>query len=354
MLVQCPKCKTTYKVSDDVIKGTSPAFRCSRCKYTFELEMNAPMEPVDRESPRQQEVAAEDHDERELSFTFGAKNDSPEEDRSWDQSEVRLPRQKDDTPAPSLHLPAGAASNETSESWSMSGAQELQEKPFIVTPPPVDQRTLGQTPAAQPPQASAETTLDNQESADNIFPIHTFRDQAVSTVPYLTLFGLLVIFFSLGTAYLEAHPKVAEDVVRRIPLIGPSVVRNGYLKNGVLLKSLHADYQTIMGNREVLVVRGEALNQNPVVIRELRVVGRLYNESGKTIERQVIWVGNALSPKIIRGMSAQDISDLQRLKPLKSFEVPPGDSISFAIVFLRPAKEVKDFGCEVLSAEGEI
>lgn len=353
MLVQCPKCKTTYKVSDDVIKGASPTFRCSRCKYTFEMEAMAPAEPLGRESLPEQEAPVKSRDERELSFTFGAKSDA-EEGQSEDQSEVRLPRRKDDTAPAAPHLPTAANGDEIAEPWSMSGAQELQEKPFIMTPPPIEEKTLGAAPAAQPHQASAEANTSSEEPADNIFPINTFRDQAVSTVPYLTLCGLLVIFFSLATAYLEAHPTVTENVVRRIPLIGPSVVRNGYLKNGVLLKSLHADYQTIQGSREVLVVRGEAVNQNPVVIRELRVVGRLYNQSGKTIERQVIWVGNALSPKIIRGMSAQDIIDLQRLKPLKSFEVPPGDSISFAIVFLRPAKEVKDFGCEVLSAESEI
>src|SRR6185295_7724160 len=45
MLIQCPKCQTTYKVSDEVVKGTTPAFRCSRCKHTFELEANdAPRE----------------------------------------------------------------------------------------------------------------------------------------------------------------------------------------------------------------------------------------------------------------------------------------------------------------------
>ena len=45
MLIQCPNCQTTYKVSDEVLKGTTPAFRCSRCKHTFELEANdAPRE----------------------------------------------------------------------------------------------------------------------------------------------------------------------------------------------------------------------------------------------------------------------------------------------------------------------
>lgn len=353
MLVQCPKCKTTYKVSDEVIKGTSPAFRCSRCKHTFESETTASAESLDGESPPAEQAAVKSRDERELSFTFGARSDA-EEGQSQGQGETRVPGRKDAMAPRAPQSPTTGSGDEISKPWSISVAEDTQEMPFTMTPPPHEEKTLEEPAAAQSHEASTETHPTSQEAADNIFPINTFRDQAASTVPYLTLFGLLVIFFFLVTAYLEAHPKVTEEVVRQIPLIGPSVVRNGYLKNSVLLKSLRADYQSIQGNREVLVVSGEAVNQNPVVIREVRVIGRLYNQSGKALEQQVIWVGNALSPKIIRGMSAQDIVDLQRLKPLKSFEVPPGDSISFAIVFLRPTKEVKDFSCDVLSAEGEI
>jgi hypothetical protein len=131
------------------------------------------------------------------------------------------------------------------------------------------------------------------------------------------------------------------------------VLKNNHLKSGVALQSLHAGHQTIQGNREVLVITGVAQNQNPVVIREVRVAGQLYNLEGKEIEQQIIWIGNAISPRIIRGMTVQDIADLQRLKPLKTFEIPPGDSIPFTIVFLKSTKEIKDFSCEVLTAEGE-
>jgi predicted Zn finger-like uncharacterized protein len=353
MLVQCPKCKTTYKVSDEVIKGASPAFRCSRCKHTFELETIASGESLDSESLPAEQGALKSRDEREMSFTFGARS-AAEEGQFPGQRERQLPERMDAPAPPAPQSPTTGRGSKISEPWSMSVTEETREKPFTMTPPRIEENSLEAPAAASPHEASSEANPTSQEAADNIFSIHTYRDQVASTVPYLTLFALLVIFFFLATAYLEAHPKVTEEVVRQIPLIGPSVVRNGYLKNGVLLKSLRADYQTIQGNREVLVVSGEAVNQNPVVIREVRVVGQLYNHSGRTVEQQAIWVGNALSPQIIRGMSAQDIVDLQRLKPLKSFEVPPGDSISFAIVFLRPTKEVKDFSCKVLSAEGKV
>ena len=121
-----------------------------------------------------------------------------------------------------------------------------------------------------------------------------------------------------------------------------------------LIRSARAGYQSIQGNREVFVLTGVASNQNPVVIRQVQITGRVYNETGKEMEEQTIWLGNTISPKIIRGMTPQDISDLQRLKPLKSFEIPPGDSIPFTIIFFKPAKAIREFSCEVLAAEEEI
>jgi hypothetical protein len=141
--------------------------------------------------------------------------------------------------------------------------------------------------------------------------------------------------------------------LKKIPLIGSAVLKNNHLKEGILIRSLSTGYQSIQGNREVFTVSGVALNQNPVVLREIQLIGKIYNQDGKEIERQTIWVGNTISPKIIRGMTLEDIPQLQELKPLKSFEIPPGDSIPFTIVFLKSAKGAREFTCGVALAEGD-
>lgn len=348
MLVQCPQCKTTYKVADEVIKGTSPAFRCSRCKHTFELETASSAARVAGNASGDN-LHAGNPDEQELSFTFSP--GEPEQNESPDHRHTGS-SETNDAGKPAVSRPA--MHDAATDSWVIAADEPAHEAPIAAAAPQgTEKNIISAGDAPQPPRLSAAADPPSRETPENIVPISEFRDQAASTVPYLTLFGLLVIVFLLTTAYLEAHPNTSESMIRKIPLIGPSVLKNNYLKNGLLLKSLRAAYQSIEGNREVLVVSGEAVNQNPVVVREVRVLGQLYNSEGKRVEQQIIWLGNALSPKIIRGMSAQDIADLQRLKPLKSFEVPPGDSVSFAIVFLRPAKAIKDFSCEVVSAEGE-
>jgi hypothetical protein len=194
---------------------------------------------------------------------------------------------------------------------------------------------------------------DDSQSAYKVLPMSSYLDQQASILPYLTLFGVLVIFFSLLAVISYAHPKTSETLLKDIPFIGRAVLKNNHLKDGILLGSLRGRYQSIQGNREVIVITGVAVNQNPVVIREIQISGKVYNESGKELEQQTIWVGNTLSGKIIRGMTAEDIPHLQSLKPLKSFEMPPGDSVPFAVVFLRSTRSAKDFTCEVALAEGE-
>jgi hypothetical protein len=125
----------------------------------------------------------------------------------------------------------------------------------------------------------------------------------------------LIIIFALVTAFNRAHPAATEEFVRQIPMVGASVLRNNRLKDGVLLQSLRGGYQSIQGNREVFVITGAALNQNPVTIRAIQISGESYNNQNEEIEKQTIWVGNAISPNIVRGMTLQDISNLQKLPP---------------------------------------
>ena len=79
MIVRCPSCKTTYKVAEDLVKDSNPAFRCSRCKYTFKLgSAETPEKPVD-EAQSGEKLSPQTRRERELSFTFSPKKQGKEE-----------------------------------------------------------------------------------------------------------------------------------------------------------------------------------------------------------------------------------------------------------------------------------
>lgn len=334
MFVRCPSCHTKYKVPEELLRGTAAVFRCSRCKHTFELEVT--------QTP--QRTAASD-DGQELSFGF-APNGNPEEKNQ----SVNAPGP---TSLPSHSGESVMQTGDSTERWSLTVSDIEPEEPFTLS---ATEHIRNESSIDQPEHARGQPqdSLLRPGAAEKILPFDPYRDQPASTKPYLTLFGLLIIFFSSLTALHQAHPTTSEHIVQNIPLVGSAVLKNNHLKSGVVLQSLRGSYQAIQGSREVFIVTGMAHNQNSAVVREVRIAGRVYDQEGKGVEQQTIWVGNAISSKIIRGMTAQDIADLQRLAPLKTFGIPPGDSVPFAIVFMRATKAIKDFTCEVLSAESEL
>lgn len=347
MLVRCPKCQTMYKVSDDVLNHSAPAFRCSRCKHTFERE--APRLPDASSDADLIREAMPGGSDKELSLPFDATPEIPARDRDVGKT-AALPEEGFETSAERLDL---------GDQWSLTERAAKEDRPFVMPKndrPAVPSKIIDAPrdfPVEDPffPRTGSGEDGDN---TNNILPISSYRDQKASILPFITLSSLLVIGFILVSLISYAKPQASEAFIKRIPLLGTAVLKNDYLKDGILIQSLRSGYQTIQGNREVLLVSGVALNQNPGVVREIQLSGVTYNNDGKKIENQTIWVGNTISPKIIRGMTLEDIPHLQNLKPLKSFEIPPGDSIPFTIVFLKSAKTAREFSCAVLMADGPI
>jgi predicted Zn finger-like uncharacterized protein len=348
MLVRCPKCRTTYKVSDELLKGSAPAFRCSRCKYTFELEAHTLAENQPSEHRETSPASASAENEPGLPF----EPEQPDAANGGAEKTSGLPDEKE---LGSTDSEAAAIAARDGE-WAIRDAGDQAHLDFIVPAdePPLRSPTRGELAKdswEKDPFFAKMSIAERSEESDNILAISPYLDQRASVLPFVSLFCLLIIGFTLFSVISYANPRGAESMIKAIPLFGPAALRNNHLRQGVVVQSLRTGYQTIQGNREVFLVSGIAINQNPEVIREIQLSAVTYNEEGKELERQMIWAGNTISPKIIRGMTAEDIPHLQDLKPLKSFELPPGDSIPFTIVFLKSAKNAKTFSCEVLAAE---
>lgn len=346
MLVQCPSCKTTYRVADEVVKGAAPAFRCSRCRHTFEIQAQSTSAAV--RLPKTKDEAPSETNQ-ELSFPFAEPQQTA--------GPVAKENGRASSEPPTGEGKAAAVNAPEREAGPIAETHAINTS--STKTPDAGQVTEPEKSADRRNHASATESYfgagvdEEDEGPGQVLPMSAYVDQRASIFPYLTLFALLAVAFSLVAALGRAEPKFSQSLVQHIPLLGGMLLKNSHLKNGILIRSVRAGYQNIQGNREVLVVTGMALNQNPMVIREVQVTGRVYNDAGKELEQQTIWLGNTISPKIIRGMTSEDIPHLQNLKPLRSFEIPPGDSVPFTIVFLKALKGSKDFTCQVVSALAE-
>ncbi len=280
-----------------------------------------------------------------MSFSFPDEITAAEEK---DNGEPPVPHAAAKQESPSVNEDrASPPAKERDDNWSLALSSPSANEPLSIpkeSRPPLIDTSIEAIPKFEMDWHNPSSLLEKKEPSLAL---------PLSTLPYLILFATFLLIYSMLTLVHQTQPKTMETFIKAVPLLGSLVFKNNHLRKAISIQSLRPGFQTILGNREVFVVSGMAINRNPVSVREVRVEGHLYNAEGKEIERQSMWVGNAISAKIIRGMTAQDISDLQKLKPLRRFEIPPEESVPFTIVFLKPTStKIGDFSWRVLSAEG--
>ena len=348
MLVQCPSCRTTYRVADNLVAAPNPTFRCSRCKHIFILG-SKPVSGPTRKPPEPPPSPPRKEKEPELIFSFHPPPKTKETEQLGTE-EVPRPGTADEAPAaveeaPSFTIP------KRKDTWSMTAGNPAtekvvsikEEKPFSKAGKPAGRR--------RDFEQEAPDFLTTQDKAGSERPVEPPLDRPISITPYLILCAVL---FSLSFGVVLVHktrPESVEGLLKTIPWLGPSVLQNNHLRQGIVLQTSRPSFQRILGNREVFVVSGVALNRNAVKVREIKLEGYIFGSDGKVIEHQVVTLGNAISTKIIRDLTALEISTLQRLSPPKRFEMSPDESAGFVIVFLKSSAEVKSFSCRVLSVE---
>lgn len=374
MLVQCPGCQISYKVSDSLITTANPTFRCSRCKHIFVLEIKTAAAFAGDATaappllPRQAEP--------ELSFSFApaAMADIPEEKIKKNSASLEEPDYPPQEKA-EFSKPAFAESVPPIEEAPDTDAAKAEPPPMIEEkpPPPLTQEedrwsltpsrpheesfTIAEERRSERMESPTTPESDLEDDWQVSYPPLEERettltlDRPLSVIPYISLFVGLLLLYSLLTLMYQAQPRSIENAIKTIPWLGAAVLKNNHLRMGIVLQSMRPSFQTIQGNREVFVLSGVAVNRNPISVREVRVEGHIFNAAGKEIDQQTISIGNAISSKIIRDLTAQEISILQKLNPQKRFEISPDESAGFVIVFLKPSGEVKNFSCRILSAE---
>lgn len=307
-------------------------------------EISAP--PVESEQPPAEEKPEQDQTEPGKSASDQPFS-MPEETSGPAPAPAELQPRKEPEQPP---RPA----EEKEEGWTLAPTRSQDEERFTI---PEENRSLRMDgPAESAPEFEEEwpdslPLIEERESSPDSDP---YRDRPLSIVPYVSLFGALLLIFSLLTLMYQAQPQTLEFVIKSVPWLGSALLKNNHLRHGIALQSLRPSFQTIQGNREVFVLSGVAVNRNPVSVREVRIEGHIFNPEGKEIDRQIISIGNAISSKILRDLTAQEISILQKLNPQKRFEISPDESAGFVIVFLKPSAEVKNFSCRVLSVDAGV
>jgi predicted Zn finger-like uncharacterized protein len=318
LIVECPRCRARYRVESDVL-SQDQTFKCSRCSHIFAHEAQGTLEPEPAMEARSAEPRREPagRGAESLAFTFSSGAQSASAGAE---------------PIPPLPLPRRPV--EPAQDYSFDDDGDLDSAT----------RDGDQEPVVEPDD---EPRFVRGEDDLRVEP----EPSGAAGRPYLVYLALLVVAYAIFSLDLLNHPARAEKLLASVPIVGSVLTEDHLLQTRIQLQDVEGVYQQIKEDRLVFIVSGRAINTSNGALKGVQIESTIVDASNHTIEAKSIYCGNAMSLKIVKDLSSKEISLLQRLEPTKRFEIRPGESAGFSVVFLNPPLGLKEFTARVAAAQ---
>ncbi len=218
MLVSCPSCSTTYRVSDKLIITPNPTFRCSRCKHIFVLELKNETILQEEISPHPPETRHEEEVKPpELEFSFPSTSTDTSEHKTKEgpqpTEETQPPvtesqdQEPSEAPIPESDEPPVREEESTEPTWADEQAALQSTTPDIPTHWKADSETEGE-------EESLTFQVEEEETDSAATPR---RSGGISVIPYFILFGIILLIISVVTLSYLASPTRLESFIKAMP-----------------------------------------------------------------------------------------------------------------------------------------
>ena len=306
-----------------------PTFKCSRCSHIFSYDGD--VTPASSGVPPAEAGRPSSGANESLSFSFGG---------TAAAEEPRRPPMDSPPPPPEADQPEAAdeVEGETEDHFAFDEDDE---------PVRHHERMDERYPEEDEHRAEEEPRFVRGEDE-----LRIEREIVQRTGrPWLMFLLFLACVYASFAVYLRNHPESATAFFGAIPMAGHLLMEDRLLQTRIVLDDVEGFYQKIKDDRLVFIVSGRAINTSPQPLKGVQIESTLYGPEGQSLDTKSIFCGNALSLKIVRDLSSKEISLLQRLEPPQRFEIRPGESAGFTVVFMTPPNGMREFGTRVVGAQ---
>jgi predicted Zn finger-like uncharacterized protein len=318
MIIQCPKCKTKYRVDDELISPEGKPVRCSRCKEVFEVTLDEPTTnpPVSSggdgplSSPGQ--GLGEDDD-----FLGLAVRSNPAE-RSPSVPVVDNEDQLHDDSSPE------------EEGVSITERLGLGDDHAHVQDPEREEERPGQ-----------DTAVPRKRSR---------------TAVLLLVLSLLLIAAGTYYFYPQIRPYLPEWVTQRINTTTGDLglLQKNEQGSGVENITLVDVRQYFVANDKIgqlFVIEGRAVNGYSGPKELIKIQASLYDGEGNVLESKQFLCGNTVSLFQLQVLSKEELESALNSKVgvlTNNTNLQPGAEVPFMTVFPNPPENVQEFGAKVI------
>jgi predicted Zn finger-like uncharacterized protein len=397
--VQCTSCHTRYRIDEQVLPEGTPTFKCSRCGHVFSFdprEFKAPEQPAatpPRTSPPEPPPPPSARSTPPTPAAAASPPPLPEPERPGGPdaptaASAPAPEpQGPDAPA-TAHKPTEEFFNRTfgDDTQDAPSGENLafdfndeahdtqQDSPRPDEPPRYDDGWEVGEPdeepaaprAARPKTRSTPREIEMTRRRDRPGPIpdpvadeYIMDDEAApvynrgvtrSSRFFLVLFLLVALGYGTLTVFIRSAPAAAADILSRLPLIGERFVLPITPARLVALRDVHTQYLRTRGGYNALVITGIAENVSESPLHAIQIAAALRDPAARSLGGQAVYCGNNLSLKTVTQMTPHEIEFFEKLDPPKTFRLDPAATSPFAIVFVNPPANVKQFDISVAKA----
>lgn len=335
MIVECPACHTRYRTDSTTLVDENTFFECSQesCQHVFPYSP-----PVLRGGENEAHSAASPP-----STPLSGEHPEPKQHRDPpDELSIALAASQ---PTHTLEPPP---SKQFDEPESFSALEEsFAEGPFF-------DKEFDEPEQFAPPEAPF--FADEEESSNEriAFSRLTPKPQVTeisSLRPVLILLGGILFGYAILAGYCLWHVGDTAVALGRLPLLGSLFTDERFSARHIALVELKGDFWTTKDSRRVFAISGKAVNDAFLPSRNIQVEGAVYDANGKVVGQRVIFCGTETAATALQSLTVREIGILQNLVPPKQFNVPPGQSVNFLIVFTSPPPKVAEFSSRVIAAQ---
>lgn len=356
MTVECPACKTRYRVDASLVMAGETSFECCQedCGHIF-VYTPPVMWKGNGPEPDTEPV-------RSSSRPESAPNNGQQVNLEAESS-VKAADVLDRVPA-FVHQeiePPPLAEMEDHAEQARQDEYDTQTEPDV-GPVSEDAPDIGAEPLETPEKApNARQPVSNPaEPALHMIPAST--DSSPADKPDAALLSVRGVFILIGSfvcgyALLSyaalSYPRQTKLALRQLPVVGQFFASEPFSARHIRLDKLSGSFWLSKDNRRVFAIAGTARNTASVSAKLVQIEGTLYNGVGKQVGQQLVFCGHEANAALLESLTVRDMDTLQKLVPPRDFHIPAGQAANCLLVFTRPPGSVSEISGRVVSVQFE-
>ncbi|MDZ7699200.1 MAG: DUF3426 domain-containing protein [Deltaproteobacteria bacterium] len=362
MIVECESCKSTFRLDETQVKAEGAKVRCSVCKAVFTVD---PFEDLPGSLDQKTETPKREPEAVQTEAPATAVMDSASEEIGEDGRlnadldmvyrdvfrESTKVRDQENGVASEAPQPVDDAHGVFKE--AVEGEALSVSRPSVDFPHMSD---LEEDPADGADEMSFEAAGSEEESFDGPLeevdkvPVRKKKSVTSKIITVVLIIFLLVLAAAAALVFLRP-----QWIPPYLSFLKPPVKKQ-VSDAGVRLlmfKGVSGSFLDAEKAGNLFLIRGEVSNKYRKPRSYILIKGNIIDEKGQVIKSELAYAGNTFTDEELKTISYEEIKRAMKNKDgmaRQNFNIPPGETIPFMIVFRNLPDNLSEFTVEAVSS----